>query len=168
MAIVKITYTKSRKVAKKAVRYMQHRPGKDGAKITRTLFNPDGEMTRKEAYSIIDEAKKGSLFFRIVISPDPQGEDTKQDLYMPQITEQTMLKLEDRFNSLLQWVATEHSDHAPHRHIHILAPLPRKLTRGDLQALRESATKSALFQRQERDLARQAKVRSIEEVQWAY
>jgi hypothetical protein len=110
MAIVKLTYTKSRNVAKKALRYMQHRPGKDGEKIIRTLFNPDGELTRKEAYSIVDEAQKGSMFFRIVISPDPENEDKGRDLYLWQITEQTMLKLEDRLHSLLQWVATEHSD----------------------------------------------------------
>lgn len=167
MAIVKLTYTKSTKSAKKSVRYMQHRPGKDGARESRTLFNSDGEMTKREAYWMIDNAKKGSLFFRIVISPDPKQEDTGRDLYMPQITEQTMLKLEERVGCLLDWLATEHSDHAPHRHVHVLAALPGKLTRADLQALRQSATKEALVQRQERDLARQARALAIEEAQWA-
>ncbi len=38
MAIVKATYTKSRGGAKASIRYIEHRPGKDGDKITRNLF----------------------------------------------------------------------------------------------------------------------------------
>lgn len=167
MAIVKVTYTKNKDAAKKSVRYMQHRPGKDGARESRTLFNSDGELTKREAYWLIDTAKTGSLFFRIVISPDPKQEDTGRDLYMPQIIEQTMLSLEERVGCLVPWLATEHSDHAPHRHVHVLAALPGKLTRADLQALRQTATQDALGQRQERDLAGQARARAIEEAQWA-
>jgi hypothetical protein len=44
MAIVKATYTKSRTAAKAAIRYIEHRPGRDQAKITRTLFGSDGGM----------------------------------------------------------------------------------------------------------------------------
>src|SRR6266849_9577411 len=97
MAIVKATYTKSSGGAKASIRYIEHRPGKDGAKITRTLFNGDGAMGRYEAYRMIDEAEKGSFFFRFVISPDPKGEDTEKDLFLREITERTILRLEDRF-----------------------------------------------------------------------
>ena len=79
MAIVKATYTKSGRYARASIRYMQHRKGMDGAKRTRTLFGSDGLMGRWQAYRMIDEAAKGSLFFRFVISPDPQKEDTKRD-----------------------------------------------------------------------------------------
>ena len=37
-------------------------------------------MERHLAYQMIDEAKKGSLFFRFIISPDPRSEDTENDL----------------------------------------------------------------------------------------
>ncbi len=165
-AIMKASYTKNRDIAKASIRYMQHRPGRDGAKITRTLFNLDGMLSRHQAYGVIDEAEKGSVFFRFVMSPDPQHEDTSQDLFMRDITELTMLHLEDRLQKPVAWVATEHSDHAPHRHVHILALVPGKVNKQDLQALRETATDLALMQRKERDVALERLAREREEAQW--
>src|SRR6184192_4216805 len=155
MAIVKATYTKSSRGAKASIRYIEHRPGKDNAKINRTLFGIDGAMGRWEAYAMIDEAEKGSLFFRFVISPDPQTEDTEKDLFLREITEQTMLSLEDRLHREVQWVAAEHNDHAPHRHVHIVAVVPGRLQVHNFQSMRKIATEVALAQRQERDLTRQ-------------
>ena len=152
MAIVKANYTKSKSIAKAGVGYMEQRPGKDGAKTTRTLFGWDGAMERSQAYRMIDEARKGTNFFRLVISPDPEKEDTRKDLFMRQITEQTMLKLEERLNKPLQWVAAEHNDHAPHRHVHVIALVVGRITEQDLEELRLTATAAALFQRKERDL----------------
>src|SRR5712692_2281013 len=111
MAIVKATYTKSSGGAKAGVRYIEHRPGKDGEKITRTLFGIDGLMGRYAAYRMIDEAEKGSFFFRFVISPDPKGEDTQRDLSLREITERTMNALEARVQQQVSWVAAEHDDH---------------------------------------------------------
>ena len=163
MAIVKASYTRNRAIAKASIRYMQHRPGRDGAKTTRTLFNVDGMLSRHQAYGVIDEAVPGSNFFRFVISPDPQREDTGQDLFMREITELTMLRLEDRLQKPVAWVATEHSDHAPHRHVHILAAVTGRITPQDLQSLRETATAAALLQRKERDLAREQRQEREEE-----
>src|SRR6266480_748516 len=109
MAIVKATYTKSSGGAKASIRYIEHRPGKDNAKINRALFGMDGAMGRWQAYRMIDEAEKGSLFFRFVISPDPKKEDTERDLFLREITEQTILRLEDRLHREVQWVAAEHN-----------------------------------------------------------
>src|ERR1700730_1893233 len=159
MAIVKATYTKSSGGAKASIRYIEHRPGKDNAKINRTLFGTDGAMGRWQAYRMIDEAEKGSLFFRFVISPDPKQEDTERDLFLREITEKTMLSLEDRLHREVQWVAATHDDHAPHRHVHIVAIVPGRLQVQDFQALRQTATGAALAQRQERDLAQQQKAR---------
>src|SRR5438270_10461774 len=116
MAIVKATYTKSRAGAKASIRYIEHRPGKDGEQITRTLFNSDGLLGRWQAYQMIDESQQGSYFFRFVISPDPRAEDSEKDLHLREITEKTMQSLEDRLHKHVQWVAAEHDDHAPHRH----------------------------------------------------
>src|SRR5229473_2503338 len=137
MAIFKATYTQKAAGAKANIRYIEHRPGKDGAKITRTLWGIDGKMERSEAYRMIDEAEKGSVFYRLVINLDGAKEDTHRDIYLRELTEQTMLGLEDRVRSQVQWVAATHDDHTPLRHVHILAIVPKKLQVHDLKALRQ-------------------------------
>ncbi len=167
MAIVKASYTQRGGVAKASIRYIESRPGKDGIRMVRTLFNADGKMGRQEAYQMIDEAGKGSYFFRLVISPDPNREDTDRDLSMREITEKTMASLEARLNTSLQWVAAIHADHAPHRHVHAVAILPERLQVRDFQLLRGAATEAALEQRHALDLLRQERERSREEErQW--
>lgn len=59
----------------------------------------------------------------------------------------------------VQWVAAEHDDHAPHRHVHAVALVVGRLTAQDFEALRETATEAALFQRKERDLVREQEPR---------
>src|SRR5713101_2326992 len=138
MAIVKANYVKhgaSEKArAKASIRYIEHRPGKDGAKITRTLFGTDGLLGRWQAYRMVDTAEKGSVFFRFVISPDPVKEDTERDLFLREIIEKTMQSLEDRVQKSVQWVAAVHADHASHRHVHVVAVVPARLQVQDFQA----------------------------------
>jgi hypothetical protein len=165
MAIVKATYTRSKGGAKAAIRYIQHRPGREGEKATRELFGADGVVDRQEAYRMIDEAGKGSIFFRIVISPDPEREDTYQDLLLQEITAQTMLQLEERLTNDLSYVAVEHDDHAPHRHVHVLACVKGRLNTQDFQALRTTATEAARSQRQELDVAREQQVQPQQQQQ---
>lgn len=154
MAIVKATYTKSRAGTKASIRYIGDRPGKDGAKTTRNLFGIDGLMGRDQAYRLIDEAPKGSFFYRFILSPDPKKEDMRRDLHLREVTTHTMQTLERRLKQEIQWVAVEHDDHAPHRHVHVVAIVRGKLHPRDFQAMRQRATEAALFQRKERDLAR--------------
>src|SRR5512132_1135220 len=169
MAIVRITsYTRNRGAAKASVRYITHRPGGDGRATSRPLYTIDGEVSKNDAYQMIDEAKKGSVFFRIVISPDAKQEDTRQDLYLWQITEQTMLTLEERLKIHVPFIAAEHNDHTGNRHVHLLAYAKARIEKEDLKALRDAATTVARQQRQERELARQAQIRAVEEVQWAF
>src|SRR5579859_7983340 len=132
MAIFKASYTRTASVAKGNIRYIENRPGRNGEKIIRTLYTWDGKIDRGEAYEMIDAAKRGSYFFRLVISPDPKTEDTYQDIYLRTVTEQTMRGLEERLGTQIQWIAGNHQDHAPQRHMHVLAILPKKLTRQDL------------------------------------
>ena len=168
MAIIKATYTTRSAGAKASIRYIEHRPGKDGEKITRTLINSDGLMGRWQAYQMIDESQKGSIYFRFVISPDPKQEDQEKDLLLREITQKTMQTLEERLQKEVQWVAVEHNDHAPHRHMHAVAIVPGRLRVQDFQALRLKATKACLEQRHERDLAREQKKleQGREEEQW--
>ncbi len=166
MAIVKATYTKSSRGAKASIRYIEHRRGAEGVKVTRSLFGIDGLMGRWQAYRMIDEAEKGSIFFRFVISPDPKQEDNKRDLHLREVTEKTMLSLEDRLHKQVQWVAAEHDDHAPHRHVHVIAVVPGRLQVQDFQDMRRVATESALEQKRQRFLVLEQKAREREGAQW--
>src|SRR4051794_39089761 len=121
MAIVKASYTRQGGAAKAAVRYIENRPGRDGARIVRALFNADGKVQRGDAYTMIDQANKNSYFFRLVISPDPKREDSDKNLSLREITERAIQSLEDRFQQPLQWVAAVHADHTDTRHIHAIA-----------------------------------------------
>src|SRR6266705_4454425 len=163
MAIVKATYTRKGRAAKAAVRYIENRPGKDGARIVRTLFTADGKVERGEAYAMIDQANKNSYFFRLVISPDPQREDKDKNLSLREITERTIQSLENRFGRPLQWVAAIHADHAEHRHIHAIAIVPERLNVQDFQRMRSAATEEALAQLRHLALVREAHERSQEQ-----
>jgi hypothetical protein len=162
MGIVKATYTRKVGTAKASVRYIEHRPGRDGTKLVRTLFNADGKMARGDAYTMIDQADTNSYFFRLVISPDPTREDSDQNLALRELTEKTITSLEDRFQRPLQWVAAIHADHAEHRHIHAIAIVPKRLNVQDFQRMRSAATQEALEQRRHLDLTREAHQQSQE------
>ena len=123
-------------------------------------------MGRWQAYRMIDEAEKGSVFFRFVISPDPKQEDTQQDLRLREVTEKTMLMLEERLHKQVAWVAAVHADHAPHRHVHVVVVVRGRLNVQDFQALRQRATEVCLEQRQELDLMREQQAREREEAAW--
>jgi len=160
MAIFKANYVKRGKEAaqraKASVRYIQNRRGKDGEQISRTLFGSDGlPMDRYEAYSMIDDApKKGTYFYRFILSPDPKREDHNHDLDMRDIAMQTMLALEELVGQGIQWVGATHADHAPHLHAHLIAVVPKRLYVKDFMALRQKATEASLEQRQFLDLVR--------------
>jgi hypothetical protein len=151
--------------AKENVKYIQFRPGKDREGITRTLFGSDGPMERLEAYQFIDDAPKGTVFFTIIISPDPAKEDHHRDLDMRAIAETTMQTLEERVNTHVQWVAAVHQEHTDIRHIHALAAVQGRLNKPDLRTLIESATEACRDQRRELDrvLEKQQGEREAEE-----
>src|SRR5919198_858474 len=62
------------------------------------------------------------------------------------------------------FIAVEHNDHSPLRHIHAIAIVKlgkgEKLTREDFKSLRQFATQQALFQRKARDLVRHYQLNS--------
>src|SRR5512143_2400736 len=152
MAVVKAKFTKERKDAKVFIRYIQGRPGKKGERVVRQLFGADGNLTREEANRLIDEAGKRLRFFHLIVSPDPILEDSRKDLGLMEMTRYTMQTLEVRLNQAVAWVAAQHDDHRPHRHVHIVAGVKGKLKVSDLQLLRQAATKASLLQRQQLDL----------------
>ena len=170
MAVVKANYVKrgkgDRGRAKQTIRYITHRRDRDEHTVTRTLFGFDGELTKEQVYRMIDDApRKGTIFYRIIISPDPKREDRFRDLDLREITIDTMLALEERIGREVQFVATIHDDHSPHRHVHTLVVMQHaRLTREDFAALRQQATERVRFQRLERDLLRGEQVREPHKV----
>jgi hypothetical protein len=155
MAVVKATYTKSRGGAKAAIRYIQHRKDREGGKVTRELYGAAGVIKRQDAYQMIDDAEKGTVFFRFVISPDQQTEDTAKDLHLQALTTQTMLALEEQLGKPVPFAAAVHDDHTELRHVHLVACVQGRLDTAHFQTMRETATHTALQQRQERDQARE-------------
>jgi hypothetical protein len=157
MAVVTASFTKSREGAKASLHYILFRPGRKGEKATRQLFGHDGTMTLLQGETLINEAGKGTTFFRIVLSPDPKNEDRYKDLNLWELTQLTILKLEDRLKREIQFVATEHNDHTPNRHVHMIALIAGRLGVEDLAMLRQGTTDIALFQRKELDFALEAR-----------
>lgn len=165
MAIVKASYTKDRDGAKASIRYISHRPTESGRRASRQLFGTEGAMTRDDAYNLIDAAGKGSVFFRFVISPDPDSEDTVRDLHLRLVTEETMSGLSEELDVPVSWVGAVHDDHSPHRHVHVIAAVQGRIERADLQCLREQATHVCQLHRLELDRAYDRR-REREEAIW--
>lgn len=159
MAVVKLKYIRGRQQIKAHLRYITHRRGETQEKITRLLFGRDGLTDKRDSYQMIDSAKRGTAFFKIMISPDPLKEDTYKDLDLQHITRQTMLKLEKQLGRHFQFVATIHNDHKPHRHVHGIFLLQGRLSKEEFRALQKTAyktaTHSARLQRKARDRVRE-------------
>jgi hypothetical protein len=159
MAVVKLKYIRGKEQIKAHLRYITHRRGETQEKITRLLFGRDGLTDKRAVYQMIDNAKQGIAFFKIMISPDPMKEDTHKDLDLQYITRQTLLKLEKQLGRHFQFVATVHNDHRPHRHVHGIFLLQGRLSKEKFRALQvtayKTATHSAHLQRKARDRVRE-------------
>jgi hypothetical protein len=156
MAVVKINYSRQRPAVKAHLRYITHRRGGEEKTITRTLFTEAGTLTKQEAYGLIDSAKPGTVFYKVILSPDPKREDTRRDLDLWQLTRQTARSLTAALNKKIRIIAVEHNDHTPNRHVHAIFLILGRLSRQEFRALattaRFSATREALLQRKTRDL----------------
>jgi hypothetical protein len=169
MAIVKASYSASPQAAKATIRYMTHRPDREGHQQSRQLFDEQGGAGRLQAYAMIDSANVGDRFYHFKISPDPKTEDRYHDLHLRSVTEETIRTLSQHTGELAEWVAVIHADHTPIRHIHCLAIVHGRLDRAALAAAREGATGECRLQRRELDAYRQAEQDRAweEEVQWS-
>src|SRR5688572_10032544 len=158
MAIVRAHYTRSRSKIKATLRYIVHRPGREGERLTRELFGSFEEAISKEdAYRLID-AQRGMTFFHVKLNFHPTREDRRKDLNLRDITRQSMVALEKRLQRPIRFLAVEHNDHTALRHIHalVLVKLSRgeRIGRDDWKACREAATEQARFQRRALDVVR--------------
>jgi hypothetical protein len=155
MAVLTANYIRRGKLgnprAKDAIRYMQHRPGLEGARITRPLFGIDGPQGRQDAYRMIDEAPAGTHFYRFTFDPDPKTEDVRRDLDLRELTARTIKTLEEIVQGPVYFMAAVHADHAPHRHVYLLASVKRRLNTPEIKQLKAAATQNCLEQREELD-----------------
>jgi hypothetical protein len=159
MAVVRLKYIRGKQQIKAHLRYITHRRGKTQEKITRLLFGRDGLTDKRATYEMIDSAKRGTAFFKIMISPDPRREDTYRDLDLQHVTRQTIKRIEKQLGRHFQFVATVHNDHTPHRHVHGIFLLQGRLSKEEFRALQKTAyrtaTQQAHMQRKARERVRE-------------
>src|SRR5687768_387953 len=118
MAIVKARYVRGKDRIKAHLRYMTHRRGEEGERITRPLFGREGALSKQQIYDMIDNTRRGAVFHKFVINFHPVKEDTHKDLNLWELTRKTLEHIETQFGDSVPFVATIHDDHTLLRHIH--------------------------------------------------
>jgi predicted nucleotidyltransferase len=67
MAVVKMTYTRSKDAIKAHLRYIVHRPGKAWEKATRELFQHNYlSVTKQDTYDRINAAPRNTIFYKMM------------------------------------------------------------------------------------------------------
>ena len=118
MAIVKAKYVRGKSRIKAHLRYITHRRGMDGGRMTRPLFGRDGALSKLQIYDMIDAIRRGAVFHKFVFNFHPVKEDTRKDLNLWEITRKTLEHIKTQFGDSVPFVATIHDDHTLLRHIH--------------------------------------------------
>jgi hypothetical protein len=154
MAIVKLNYTQSKHRIRAHLRYITHRKGAREGRITRPLFNAEGAFDPPSAERLIEAAPRGTVFFKLILSPDPQREDSRKDLDLWALTCQTLRQVQTVLSRHVPFVATVHADHTPRRHVHGFFLINGRISQekfARLRALWKTATQAAARQRRVRD-----------------
>src|SRR5688572_32140518 len=118
MAIVKAKYVRGKSRIKAHLRYITHRRGMDGERMTRPLFGKDGTLSKQQIYAMVDAAKRGAVFHKFVINFHPLKEDTHKGLNLWELTRKTLEQIKTQFGEAVPFVATIHDDHTALRHVH--------------------------------------------------
>src|ERR687894_177951 len=118
MAIVKAKHIRGKARIKAHLRYITHRKGMEGERMTRPLFGSDGALSKLQIYDMIDVTKRGAVFHKFVFNFHPLKEDTRKDLNLWEITRKTLEHIKTQFGDSVPFIATIHDDHTLLRHIH--------------------------------------------------
>jgi hypothetical protein len=118
MAIVKAKYVRGKSRIKAHLRYITHRRGMEGERMTRPLFGKDGALSKLQIYDMIDATKRGAVFHKFVFNFHPLKEDTRKDLNLWELTKKTLEHIKTQLGEAVPFVATIHDDHTALRHIH--------------------------------------------------
>ena len=86
MAIVKAKYVRGKARIKAHLRYITHRRGMEGERMTRPLFGKDGALSKLQIYDMIDATRRGTVFHKFVINCHPVKEDAHKDLNLWELT----------------------------------------------------------------------------------
>src|SRR5690349_5656615 len=157
MAVLKLKFCRNpspRRRAKAHIRYISHRPDREHVRKARELFSADGAKDKAYAYQFIDQAPKGTRFFKLMYSPDPLREDTYRDIPIKTLFQKMMLMLERQLGRKLAYVAALHDDHTDARHIHSLIACKGKISKEDLAIIKRFATEASRRERKARDIGR--------------
>ena len=136
MAIGKAKYVRGKSRIKAHVRYITHRRGEEGERITRQLFDRDGPLSKQQIYEMIDVAKRGAVFHKFVINFHPQREDTRKDLNLWELTRKTLEHIKTQFGDSVPFVATIHDDHTLLRHVHGFFIVEGRLSKEEFAKIR--------------------------------
>jgi hypothetical protein len=136
MAIVKAKYVRGKSRIKAHVRYITHRRGMEGERMSRPLFGRDGALSKQQIYEMIDAAKGGAVFHKFVINFHPQREDTRKDLNLWELTRKTLEHIKTQFGYSVPFVATIHDDHTLLRHVHGFFIVEGRLSKEEFAKIR--------------------------------
>jgi hypothetical protein len=159
MAIVKAKYIRGKGRIKAHLRYITHRRGEDGERITRPLFGRDGPLSKLQIYERIDAARPGAFFHKFVINFHPVKEDTRKDLNLWEVTRKTLEHIKTQFGDNVPFVATIHDDHTLLRHVHGFFIVEGRLSKEEftkIKGLWKVATAEVRRQRKRLDRMRQS------------
>lgn len=157
MAIVKLKYARGRDAIKVHLRYIIHRPGIEQGRMMRELFHHNYlSVTKQEAYALINNAPRGTVFYKMMINFHPFKEDRYKDLDLQHIASLTVREMQARIGRIVPFIATIHDGHAKTtlRHIHAICLVRGRLCKEDfnkLKTLWQVVTAEVRLQRQIRD-----------------
>ena len=143
--VVKAAYSR-RKVegagrAQAAMTYYCQRPTEQGEAIERTAFDrANDNLGSDEVRAVIQEAE-GRYDYRLILSPAPGTGGEWAEAEWREWTRDVIGRLEERVG-YLDWAAVHHEDSA-HPHVHVWLNSDDKLTRSDLNELRQEGDLSA-------------------------
>jgi predicted Zn-ribbon and HTH transcriptional regulator len=154
MAIVKAKYVRGKSRIKAHLRYITHRRGMDGERMSRPLFDRDGTLSKQQIYEMIDATRRGAVFHKFVFNFHPVKEDTHKDLNLWEITKKTLEHIKTQFGDSVPFVATIHDDHTLLRHVHGFFIVQGKLPKEEFAKIRglwKVASAEARIQRRRLD-----------------
>jgi hypothetical protein len=120
----------------KAVNYYAHRRDREGNLVSRDGFSRDEEGLDVAAMRDAIRQADGDYYYRVVLSPGDH-KDTQVDL--KDWTRDSLLALEKDYGEFT-YVAIEHRDQTNHAHVHVIVVLDKKLSKDDLENLRDTST----------------------------
>jgi hypothetical protein len=136
MAIVKARYVRGKDRIKAHLRYITHRRGEEGERMSRPLFGREGALSKQHIYDMIDAARRGAVFHKFVINFHPVKEDTNKDLNLWEITQKTLEHIKTHYGQSVPFVATIHDDHTALRHVHGFFIVEGRLDREEFKKIK--------------------------------